>query len=467
MQSYFGHIYLPKSNKIQNDPQTVENFFEERYELIEGVRLFMDGDDFWIETAARLFGLEQYHLIVGAFTSLGYVSLLECNVIGTSNGIGGYETKIGCRYILTGLKIENVNHLKFTQLSVTMPSLRNWFDKTIFNEVNIFEGNIKLVKHNTVHLIDFDTFNLEVGFGINQNLNRETGLKINDSVVLRIKTKDDRLSIWELIEIYKKFKKFLAFIGIFDKGQDKFTFFDKDVKYENLDELVAINFYCKQYIFKNNGVDAIKKVKYDFIKNDIETILHKWYNLNELFDSIDLVLEKYFQAKLSTDVFFLNSCFAIETYHRRFKGNKRYPKAEFRRIKKEILANIENEEVKNFFSDKLAHANEPSFRERLQSLSEDFQTVLPLETDIDHIITRIVKTRNFIVHRDSSEDIIRGLELFYVSFYIEALTKLCIFKELGFSQEHIQTMFSNSRYQIESMYNLNKRLQSGINKNKA
>ena len=32
MQSYFGHIYLPKSNKIQSDPQTVENFFEERYE---------------------------------------------------------------------------------------------------------------------------------------------------------------------------------------------------------------------------------------------------------------------------------------------------------------------------------------------------------------------------------------------------------------------------------------------------
>jgi hypothetical protein len=355
MQSYFGHIYLPKSNKIQSDPQTVENFFEERYELIEGVRLFMDGDDFWIETAARLFGLEQYHLIVGAFTSLGYVSLLECNVIGTNNGFGGYETKIGCRYILTGLKIENVEHLKFTQLSVTMPSLRNWFDKTIFNEVNIFEGNIKLIKHNTIHLIDFDTFSLEVGFGISQNWNRETGLKINDSVVLRIKTKDDRLSIWELVEVYKKFKKFLAFIGIFDKGEDKFTFFDKDEKYENLDELVGMNFYCKQYNFKNNGVNAIKKVKYDFIKNDIKTILHKWYNLNELSDSIDLVLEKYLQEKLSTDVFFLNSCFAIETYHRRFKGNKRYPKAVFRRIKKEILANIENEEVKNFFSDKLAH----------------------------------------------------------------------------------------------------------------
>lgn len=464
MQFYFGHIYLPKNNKIQFNPQTVEDCIEEEYELIEGVRLFMDGDEFWIETAARLFGLEQYHLIVGAFTSLGYVSLLECNVIGTSNGIGGYETKIGCRYILTGVKIQNVENLKFTQLSVTMPSLRNWFDKTIFNEINIFEGNIKLVKHNTVHLIDFDTFSLEVAFGINQNLNRETGLKINDSVVLRIKTTEDRLSIWELIERYKKFKNFIAFIGIFDKCEDKFTFFDKDIKYENLDELVAMNFYCKQYNFKNNGVDAIKKVNYDFIQNDIESILHKWYNLNDLSDSIDLILEKYFQGKLSTDSFFLNSCFAIETYHRRFKGNKRYPKAEFRKIKNEILAKIENEEVKTFFNDKLAHANEPSFRERLQSLDEDFQTILPLETDIDHLIKRIVKTRNFIVHRDSSEDIIKGLELFYTSFYLEALTKLCIFKELGFSKEHIQTMFSNSRYQIESMYNLNKRLQSGINK---
>lgn len=452
MQSYFGHVYIPNGKA---------------FELIEGVRLFMEGDEFWIESAIKMYGVEQYNLIKGAFTGLGYVTLLECNVIATSNGIGGYETKLGCRYVLTGLQIDSEEHLNFSQLSVTMPSLRSWFDKRIFNQVNIFDGNISLIKHDTIHLATFQTFSLEVGFAINQNLNRETGLKINDSVVLRIKAAEEKLALWEFIEIYKKFKKFIAFVGIFDKGDDIFTFFDKDVKYENSEDLVVMNFFRAQYNFKNNGVDAIKKVKYDFIEKDIETVLTKWYNLNDLSDSIDLVLEKYLQAKLSLESFFLNSCFAIEIYHRRFQKNERYPKAEFRRIKKEILSNIKDEEANKFFEEKLAHANEPSFRERLESLSEDFQMVLPLTMDTNSLIKGIVNTRNHIVHRSSSKGIISGLELYYASFYLEALTKLCVFKELGFSQRHILTMFSNSRDQIESMYHFNKKLQTGIKKDNA
>ena len=118
----------------------------------------------------------------------------------------------------------------------------------------------------------------------------------------------------------------------------------------------------------------------------------------------------------------------------RFQMNERYPKAEFRRIKKEILSNIKDEEANKFFEEKLAHANEPSFRERLESLSEDFQMVLPLTMDTNSLIKGIVNTRNHIVHRSSSKGIISGLELYYASFYLEALTKLCVFKELGFSQ---------------------------------
>ncbi|ESU19478.1 hypothetical protein FEDK69T_31490 [Flavobacterium enshiense DK69] len=467
MQSYFGHIYIPKCQKIKLESESVDNFAEEEYELIEGVRLFMEGDEFWIEAAIEMYGVEQYNLIKGAFTGLGYVTLLECNVIGLGNGVGGNETKISCKYVLTGIQIDNEEHLNFTQLSVTMPSLRGWFDKTIFKQVNIFDDTISLVKHDSIPLASFDNFSLEAFFSISQSLNRESGLKVNDAVTLKIKATKDRLSLWEFIDIYKKFKKFLAFIGIFDKDCDYFIFLDEEVKYEKRDDLVPMKFFREQYNFKNNGVDAIKKVKYDFIEKDIETVLTKWYNLNDLSDSIDLVLEKYLQAKLSLESFFLNSCFAIEIYHRRFKKNERYPKAEFRRIKKEILSNIKDEEANKFFEEKLAHANEPSFRERLESLNEDFQMVLPLTMDTNSLIKGIVNTRNHIVHRSSSKGIISGLELYYASFYLEALTKLCVFKELGFSQWHILTIFSNSRDQIESMYHFNKRLQTGIKKEKA
>lgn len=465
MKSYFGHIYIPKRKEIFESESN--NLNRDDFELIEGVRLCIDGDKFWIEAAIKLLGVEQFNILTGAFTSLGYVTLLECNVIAGNTGIGGYEAKLSCRYVLTGINISDPNNLKFNQLSITMPSLRKWFEKRVLNQVDIFEGHISLVKHENIHLIDFENFYLEVSFGISQNLNRETGLKISDFVILRIKAIEAKINLWDFLDIYKKFKKFLAFIGVFDKGEDTFTFFNNDVKDDNLDYLIPMNFHIKQYNFTNNGIRSFKEINYDFIEPELNTILQNWFNLTDLSDTIDLVLEQYFQSKLSSESFFLNSCFAIEIYHRRFKTNERYSKAEFRRIKKEILVSIQEEDVKKFFEEKLAHANEPSFRERLQSLKRDFQIVLPLTTDIDNLVKRIVNTRNHIVHRSVSKGLISGLELYYTAFYLETLTKLCVFRELGFSEKNILTLFSNSRNQIDSMYQLNERLQTGIDKSKS
>lgn len=119
----------------------------------------------------------------------------------------------------------------------------------------------------------------------------------------------------------------------------------------------------------------------------------------------------------------------------------------------------------NLFENKLAYANEPSFKERLESLKEDLQIILPLTTDKDNYIKQIVNTRNNIVHRSSSKNTLSGLDIYYASVHLEALTKLCIYRELGFSQLHILKMFVNTREQIDGMYKLNKRLQTGIKKN--
>jgi hypothetical protein len=175
-------------------------------------------------------------------------------------------------------------------------------------------------------------------------------------------------------------------------------------------------------------------------------------------------LEKYFQTGLSRETFFLNSCFAIEIYHRRFKKNQRLPKADFKKIKDGIISKLDTPDEINLFENKLAYANEPSFKERLESLKEDFKIILPLTIDMDSYIKQIVNTRNNIVHRSSSKNTLSGLDIYYSSVYLEALTKLCIYRELGFNQSHILKMFIHTREQIDGMYKLNKRLQTGINK---
>ncbi|OAB28781.1 hypothetical protein SAMN05444395_102521 [Flavobacterium fryxellicola] len=451
MHSYFGHIFLPQENNFQK---------------IEGVRLFIDGDAFWIEASMYLFGIEKYNLIKGAFSDLGYVSLIECNVKGFTNSVGGNEGKLSVNYILCGIQIDNEDDLNFSSLSVTMPSLKKWINKTVFNGYLIGEEKMSIKYPDNINFGEFGKFSLAASFGFNQNHDSNKTIILKDYITLKIKGTTSNLSLWEFLEIYRKFKKFLAFINVFDNDNDSFVLSDNNIKYEFNDSLVQMRFYMSSYNFKDRGIDDVRAPKFDIVQNDINSILQNWYSKSEINHSVSLILEKYFQDRLSRETYFLNSCFAIEIYHRRFKNNTKLPSSEFKKLKKAIIDKLETPQEIAFFKEKLSYANEPSFRERLKSFDDDFPFILPDNINTDDFIKKVVLTRNFIVHRGSPEGTISGLELYYASISVEALTKWCIYKEIGFTENHLLSMFQYTREQINRMFGLNKRLQTGIMKTK-
>ena len=449
MQSYFGHIFLPKDNKFQK---------------IEGVRLIIDGDDFWIEASIYLFGIEKYNLIKGAFSDLGYVSLIECNVKGFTNSVGGNEGKLSVNYILCGIQIDNEDDLNFSSLSVTMPSLKKWVNKTVFKGYLIADEKMSIEYPDTINFGDFGNFTLEAFFGFNQNHDNEKTIILKDFITLKIRAINSNLSLWEFLDIYRKFKKFLAFINVFDKNNDSFVFFDDNLKYEFNDSPIRMKFYMSSFNFRDAGINDVRTPKFEIVQESINSILQNWYTKSEVYHSVNLILEKYFQARLSRETYFLNSCFAIEIFHRRFKKNNKLPTAEYKKLKKSIIDKLETPQEIAFFKEKLSYANEPSFRERLMSFKEYFPHILNDSIDCDDFIKKVVLTRNYIVHRGSSKNTISGLELYYASMYIEALTKWCIYKEVGFTDHQILSMFEHTKEHISGMFGLNKRLQTGIRK---
>ena len=449
MQSYFGHIFLPKDNDFQK---------------IEGVRLFTDGDQFWIEASINLLGVEKYNIISGAFTGLGYVSLLECNIKETSSGDGGYEGKLSVNYILCGIQINSEDDLNFSSLYVTMPSLKKWVNKTVFKGYLIGDEKMSIEYPDTINFGDFGNFTLEAFFGFNQNHDNEKTITLKDFITLKIKAIDSNLSLWEFLDIYRKFKKFLAFINVFDKNNDSFVFFDDNFKYEFKDSPIRMKFYMSSFNFRDAGINDVRSPKFEIVQESINSILQNWYTKSEVYHSVNLILEKYFQARLSRETYFLNSCFAIEIFHRRFKKNNKLPTAEYKKLKKSIIDKLETSQEIAFFKEKLSYANEPSFRERLMSFKEYFPHILHESIDCDDFIKKVVLTRNYIVHRGSSENTISGLELYYASIYIEALTKWCVYKEIGFTDHQLLSMFEHTREHIRGLFGLNKRLQTGIKK---
>ncbi|GIZ07909.1 HEPN domain-containing protein [Flavobacterium sp. UMI-01] len=449
MQSYFGHIFLPKDDDFQE---------------IEGVRLYIDVDQFWIEASVNLLGVEKYNIISGAFTGLGYVSLLECNIKETLSGDGGYEGKLSVNYILCGIQIDNEDDLKFSSLSVTMPSLMKWINKTVFKGYLIGDEKMSIEYPETIDFGNFGNFTLEAFFGFNQNYDNERTIILKDFITLKIRANNSNLSLWEFLDIYRKFKKFLAFINVFEKNNDSFVFFNNNFKHKFNDSPIRMKFYMSSFNFRDAGINDVRTPTFDIVKESVNSILQNWYSKSDIYHSVNLILEKYFQARLSRETYFLNSCFAIEIYHRRFQKNNKLPSAEFKKLKKAIIEKLETPQEVAFFKDKLSYANEPSFRERLLSFKEYLLFILPKNIDSDNFIKKVVLTRNYIVHRGSSENTFSGLELYYASIYIEALTKWCIYKEIGFTNHQLLSMFEHTKEHISGMFGLNKRLQTGIKK---
>ena len=192
MESYFGHIYLPENDDFQ---------------LVKGVQLFKEGEKFWFKAPISREGNEQYNIINGAFTGFGEVTFIECNVIGTTIGCGGDEVNFGINYVISGIHIENEIDLNFSKLSVRMPALKGWLKKTGFKNNLILHKTMSLELPETIILGNFEKFSLEVTFGCNQNWNRETGILLNEYVTLNIKSLNGNSTIWEFLDIYRKFKK--------------------------------------------------------------------------------------------------------------------------------------------------------------------------------------------------------------------------------------------------------------------
>jgi hypothetical protein len=216
-----------------------------------------------------------------------------------------------------------------------------------------------------------------------------------------------------------------------------------------------MKFHTIDFEISNKGLLSHNKIEYNEIKSNLINILNNWINNSKIQDSIILVLEKYTFIKLTVETYFLNTCFAIETFHRKNKNNRVLSESKFNKIKKGIRAKLETQEELDLFNDRLIYANEPTFKNRLLSLKEEFQIVTIDNFDIDNYINKIVKTRNCLVHRESKAGTFNDSEMYYASVYLETLTKYCLMQNLGFDEELLLKIFKSSGERINQFYEIN------------
>jgi hypothetical protein len=168
----------------------------------------------------------------------------------------------------------------------------------------------------------------------------------------------------------------------------------------------------------------------------------------------------YFATVYSSRIYlehkFLSLAQAIESYHRRCKGNTVLPKAEHRRRIKRIINAVP--EDKEWLQQRLAYSNEPTLRNRLQELCNEHSVVLKsVLPDIESFIRRVIDTRNYLTHYDErlKEKQAEGRQLFMLAQKLKMLLELCLLKELGFEDSALQGLVErNRRYQAEASITL-------------
>jgi hypothetical protein len=436
MENYIGKIVSP---------------FNEN-ESIDFVRLSISNEIIEIEFSSSKRSDGNIKTIIGVFNGFGKVTLVNCQNIGMSTGAGADVKKYSAEYLFKGEFINNPESYYFDRVNIEMSGLLDWTKISSINN-NLFTDKVLTIEDiDIIEIYKSDDLSIEIFSSNNINFKRENNqITIKENVGFKIKSQNGHINIWDYLHLIKELKKILFILS------------NRNTHIDNTNFYKGKGTPVKLYWFGNNSLGSPSptnpRINFEDIKPDLNNIIHNWFENKDLHTSVELVLEKSINNKLSRENYFLNNCFSIETFHRRFKNYKLFDKVEFKAIKEGILESIEKSDIKELIGNNLAHINEPNFKKRLYDFQSDFSKLLPSDWNVEEYITRIVKTRNYLVHRSSNKKVFEKFDMLYASIFIETIIKINVYRTLGIKEVLIEKLLSDTGKNIKGFYDSNKRMR--------
>lgn len=77
----------------------------------------------------------------------------------------------------------------------------------------------------------------------------------------------------------------------------------------------------------------------------------------------------------------------------------------------------------------------------------------------EEYITKIVKSRNYLVHRSSTKKIFNKLDMYYASIFIETVIKINVYRVLGVNEDLIEKLLAETGLTVKGFYDTIKRKQ--------
>jgi len=177
-------------------------------------------------------------------------------------------------------------------------------------------------------------------------------------------------------------------------------------------------------------------VPYASVEKDFGQVLQRWM---ESHKELSAACELYFTTKYGRDLGsenrFLQMIQAAEVIHRRRFTNEVIPKHDYSERMELVLENVP-EEHRNWVREQLQFGNEPRLRHRLLDLvARSSEVISPLISSSAEFADRVVRTRNYLVHRDPGSKRrarTEKAELDHMSDVVGFLIETVLLTELGF-----------------------------------
>lgn len=404
-----------------------------------------------------------YEIICGIVNDI-YVTLLNCQLIEE-------EVVLGKRPIRTNWSIEtaitnsqadeNTEEIYFDWVQLYMEGLNEWFDfKGIIidwkNQHYPFDRHTIHCTHQHVGVIyksdDFTvSCDCELLMKPNPQFFYSTLPQFEvDEILLKNKayfniffTNSTGLNkIKEIIKIIHRFMCFAmdsavsiesieGFIGL--RGSSEMKKISKLFYQTEPYRIVETNIRRSDFLFE-----------LDDVQSNPSNIFVKWFEINNIGKN---AINLYFSSKFNYFKFiesdFLSIIQGIETLHREVSKEKNsesiMSKGELKNLINEII-NICDKKYHQIIREKLSHANEPTLRDRLNSIINEFQELFGGCEISRKIIIKIVDTRNYLTHYDEKykNRASTGADLVILTIKLEALFQIYLLNILGFSNQLIQ-----------------------------
>ncbi|MFO0332108.1 MAG: HEPN domain-containing protein [Bacteroidota bacterium] len=393
--------------------------------------------------------LEEKHKIINGFTPDGIrLTLLDCHGFGNTSIPGIPTQKIYIKTILvSNIYLEDINELFFEGASCHFLGLDEWVEIDGFNRGNEPQDLYKVVyvQPNEITLWNAADEEIFIWFRTKgpsiRFFSKIRSIKQTTLFGLKYEIQKDFAQILDRILMLKNF---ISFALSERTLTSEITLIKKDLKGKTryFKVLSATN----EYNFKGLDFSNSHTMLFCFrdVRENYVDIFKSWFRL---YEKLRPVLELYFQSinnvYLGSENYFLNLMFAIETYHRRTNSESKFNQSDYDAISNALqstIKNLNNKKYTEWLDGVLKYGNELSLRKRLDSiLRKTHPRLLELIGDTEKFISKVLNTRNFLVHYDASleKNVIKPDQFFSFNLKLKILLQICILQELGFNEKQI------------------------------